>query len=97
MGGGSIADRGGDTRPVGISSLSCTANASSQTCGTQSCTLNHFYPSDCGECHAKPSGTPATVQTGSSYVSNWSFQHYFGAPATQATCCHCHAPPSCRP
>jgi hypothetical protein len=97
MGGGTIADRGGDTRPVGISSLACSASASSITCGSQSCALNHFYPSDCGECHTKPSATPATVQTGSTYASNWRFQHYFGAPAAQGTCCHCHAPPSCRP
>ncbi len=96
-GGGTIADRGGDTRPVGLTSLACSSRASSQNCGSQNCVLNHFYPSDCGECHVKPSVVPATVQTGASYVSRWRFQHFFGAPAQQATCCHCHAAPSCRP
>jgi hypothetical protein len=96
MGFGQVADRGGDTRPVGIATLACSAAAASLSCGAQNCSLNHFFPSDCGECHKKPAAVPATVQTGAPYVGNWSFQHYFGAPAQQSTCCHCHAPPSCR-
>jgi nitrate/TMAO reductase-like tetraheme cytochrome c subunit len=95
-GGGAILDRGGDTRPVGVASLACSAAASSQTCGSQNCSLNHFYPSDCSECHAKPAAVPALDATGTTYTGNWKFQHYFGAPATQSTCCHCHAAPSCR-
>ncbi len=96
-GAGTVADRGGDTRPVGIASLACSSSSASLTCGSNNCAFNHFYPSDCGECHAKPAAIPAKVQTGSAYVSSWAFQHYFGAPAQQATCCHCHAAPSCRP
>jgi hypothetical protein len=88
MGSGSIADRGGDTRPVGVASLPCTTGVN---------TTNHFYPSDCGECHAKPAAVPATVQTGATYAGNWAFKHYFGPPAQQATCCFCHASGSCRP
>jgi hypothetical protein len=80
MGSGSVADRGGDTRPIGAS-LPCSAGAS---------TANHFYPADCGECHVKPSAVPATVQTGSAYASSWAFQHFFGPPAQSSTCCHCH-------
>lgn len=94
-GSGTVADRGGDTRPVGIATLACSSNAASQMCGGQNCALNHFYPADCGECHAKPSAVPATVQTGASYVANWRFQHFFGAPAQSSTCCKCHGG-SCR-
>ncbi|MDP1920442.1 MAG: hypothetical protein Q8L14_29630 [Myxococcales bacterium] len=94
-GSGTVFDRGGDTRPVGIATLACSSNAESQQCGTQNCALNHFYPADCGECHAKPSAVPATVQTGASYVANWRFQHFFGAPAQSSTCCKCHGG-SCR-
>jgi hypothetical protein len=95
-GGGSIADRGGDTRPVGISSLPCSSNAANLTCGSQSCTQNHFYPSDCGECHRKPSAAPATNQTGSGFTGAWRFEHSYGLPVQQTTCCHCHSPPGCR-
>jgi hypothetical protein len=98
MGSGSIFDRGGDTRPIGIPALACSSNAKNLTCGGQNCSLNHFFPSDCGECHLKPALTvPATNTTGAAFVSAWKFTHYFGAPAQQATCCKCHAPPSCRP
>jgi hypothetical protein len=95
-GGGTVADRGGNTRPIGITSLACSASSASLTCGSQSCALNHFYPSDCGECHSKPAGT-ASSTNGATYVGRWRFQHFFGAPAQQGTCCHCHGPPSCRP
>lgn len=95
-GGGTIADRGGDTRPIGIAALPCSSTATSVTCGSANCAVNHFYPSDCGECHTRPTGV-ATVQTGASYAARWRFQHYFGAPAQQATCCRCHSGSSCRP
>ncbi|MDP1825906.1 MAG: hypothetical protein Q8L48_21765 [Archangium sp.] len=96
LGSGTVADRGGDTRPVGITSLACSASAASLMCGTQNCALNHFFPADCGECHLKPAGGTATTQTGAGYVGRWRFQHFFGAPAQQSTCCKCHAGPSCR-
>jgi hypothetical protein len=83
-GSGTIADRGGDTRPVGLSSLSCIPS----TCG--SACQAHFFPADCGECHLKPSAVPSLNQTGSSFASAWAFQHYFGAPAQQTTCSFCH-------
>jgi hypothetical protein len=95
MGGGSVADRGGDTRPVGLSSLACSSGATGQTCGAQNCVLNHFYPSDCGECHAKPAAVPALVSTGSTYVGRWAFKHFYGPPAQQSTCCHCHGGSGC--
>jgi hypothetical protein len=96
LGSGTVADRGGDTRPVGVTSLACTSAAASLMCGTQSCALNHFFPADCGECHVKPAGGAATTQTGAGYVGRWRFQHFFGAPAQQSTCCKCHAGPGCR-
>jgi hypothetical protein len=82
MGAGSVADRGGDTRPVGLASLPCSIGSNG---------ANHFYPADCGECHAKPAAVPATVQTGATFASNWAFKHYFGPPAQQSTCCFCHS------
>lgn len=89
-GGGTVFDRGGDTRPIGITALACSSNAANQMCGSQNCALNHFFPADCGECHQKPTAVPATVQVGASYVANWRFQHFFGAPAQSSTCCRCH-------
>ncbi|MFT3839053.1 MAG: hypothetical protein QM723_18880 [Myxococcaceae bacterium] len=83
-GSGSIADRGGDTRPIGAS-LGCVA----AKCGA-ACQANHFFPADCSECHGKPAGNPALVQTGSAFASAWAFKHYFGAPAQQTTCSFCH-------
>jgi hypothetical protein len=97
QGGGMIADRGGDTRPIGIANLACSSNAANLTCGSQNCSLNHFYPSDCGECHVAPVATPSLVQTGAPYAANWAFQHNFALPTQPTTCCNCHAPPSCRP
>ena len=39
---------------------------------------------------ATPGAEGATVQVGASYVANWRFQHFFGAPAQSSTCCKCH-------
>ncbi len=90
LGGGMILPSGGDTRPVGLTSLPCAPSATAQTIA------NHFYPADCGECHRKPSDVPAATSTGAPYSNAWRFIHSFGAPIQQGTCCGCHAPPSCR-
>ena len=95
-GGGMIADRAGDTRPIGIATLACSSNGAGLMCGSRDCSLNHFYPADCSECHRKPTVVPATVQSGATYRDNWSFQHFYAEPAQPATCCHCHSPPNCR-
>jgi len=90
FGGGMVQAGAGDTRPVGLSALPCAPSATPATI------TNHFYPADCGECHRKPAGAPATTSTGATYQNAWRFQHSFGAPIQGATCCGCHAPPSCR-
>ncbi len=97
-GGGSIRDRAGDTRAIGLGSLACTDKATSKTCGSANCVTNHFYPADCHECHTKPSGVTVT-KTGTSYVSGWRFPHSQGN-MQQTTCCMCHdarTNGSCRP
>ncbi|MBX7114522.1 MAG: hypothetical protein K1X64_09380 [Myxococcaceae bacterium] len=97
-GSGSIRDRAGDTRAIGLGSLACTDKATSKTCGSGNCVANHFYPADCHECHNKPSGVTVT-KTGASYVSGWQFPHSQGN-MQQTTCCMCHnarSNGSCRP
>lgn len=94
-GGGMILSSGGDTRPVGLSSLACSSAASSRTCGSGNCVQNHFYPADCGECHRKPTAVPATTSTGTDFANAWRFVHSYGLPVQQTTCCMCHARSGC--
>jgi hypothetical protein len=96
---GPVLDRGGDTRAVGLSTLSCSAQARSSTCGSQNCVLNHFYPLDCSECHAKPAagivfmggGTDGGIDAGAPFGDAWQFPHRQNN-MQQTTCCICHLP-----
>jgi hypothetical protein len=90
-GNGSIADRAGDTRAVGVTSIACGDSARNKTaqCGSQNCSLNHFYPTDCSVCHAKPLGLVKT-STGTTFSAGWKFKH--PSTGTQVpACCQCHS------
>ncbi len=96
-GSGNVADRAGDTRPIGITGISCAEQAATLTCGSANCSLNHFYPADCSECHKKPASGLSTTQTGQPYVTGWQFPHTEGnmnktSDPTTSTCCKCHKP-----
>jgi hypothetical protein len=68
----------GDTRAIGLSNLSSSSNASRLTCGTLSCTMDHFFSAstpvgatgavDCSTCHRVPRTadgfSPDAVTTG---------------------------------
>jgi hypothetical protein len=97
-GSGTVRDREGDTRAIGLTSLACSDEAKTKTCGTGNCVVNHFYPADCRECHTKPTGLSLT-KTGQAYVTGWRFPHTQGN-MQQSTCCMCHnakAGGNCRP
>jgi hypothetical protein len=57
----------GDTRPYTIRDLNRGANNGRAN-------PVHFYPTDCKECHVKPTGL-SIVQTGTAYHNAWSFPH----------------------
>lgn len=91
-GGGSIRDRGGDTRAIGITQIACGDKANTKLCGTRTCSLNHFYGADCSQCHVKPAAGIRTTSTGSAYAQAWRFPHTKNAMAS-TTCCMCHTGP----
>jgi hypothetical protein len=97
-GGGSIRDRGGDTRAIDITTIACGDKANTKLCGTRTCSLNHFYPADCSECHLKPAAGIRTTSTGSAFAQAWRFPHNRNAMQL-ATCCMCHQGTgnNCRP
>jgi hypothetical protein len=75
----------GDSRPFTLSSV-----VASRGNGTLTVTKpNHFYPVDCAQCHVKPSGI-ATITTGATYTSAWTFPHNTGAMTNPSTCNLCH-------
>ena len=84
-----MRDRAGDTRALGISQIACGDEAKVKMCGSRTCSLNHFYPADCRECHPKPAAGIRTTSTGSAFVSAWRFVHT-QSNMQQATCCMCH-------
>jgi len=87
------ASGAGDTRPISLNSL--TAHRGSPSGSSCSLTVtNHFFPVDCAECHAVPSGTGA-VTTGTSYLNAWRFPHTSRAMANPGTCNLCHKQPGC--
>jgi hypothetical protein len=89
-GGGTIKDRGGDTRAIDVTTIACGDKASTKLCGTRTCSLNHFYPADCSECHNKPAAGIRTTSSGATYVQAWRFPHSRNAMAGATTCCMCH-------
>jgi hypothetical protein len=88
-GGGQVRDRQGDTRAIGITQIACGDKANTLQCGTASCSLRHFYPADCKECHNKPAAGIRTTSTGSAYVTAWRFPHTKNNMQL-TTCCMCH-------
>ncbi len=67
------AGSGGDARPYRVSS-----NAP-----------NHYYPTDCKECHGKPSGN-GKYTGGSAYSNAWTFNHTRSNMTRPTTCNYCH-------
>jgi hypothetical protein len=80
----------GDTRPYTLTSVKAK--------GSTEKTPNHFYPTDCYECHSIPSGT-ATAHSGAALETAWAFQHTeskmtkstAACTAKTATCYYCHS------
>jgi hypothetical protein len=86
------ASGAGDTRPNSLTALKATRGT-----GNGSCNLtitNHFYPTQCGECHVVPTGTGA-VTTGATYTSAWSFPHTTSKMTNPTTCNKCHTGQNC--
>src|SRR5262249_12365625 len=79
------ASGAGDTRPFTLTSVTATRSGNRLNVTYP----NHFYPVDCKQCHAKPSGI-ATAQTGSGYTSAWTFPHASPAMTNPSTCLMCH-------
>jgi hypothetical protein len=83
----------GDTRPFTLTSVLAQKGG----IGGDRCTVtapNHFYPVQCGQCHAAPTGT-GPVTTGSAYASAWYFPHITSKMTNPGTCNLCHNVPSC--
>lgn len=96
-GSGQVRDRQGDTRAIGIANLACRDIAAQRSCGAQNCALNHFFPTDCDECHVKPAAGLSVTKTGAPYVQGWRFDHAENR-MQPATCCQCHpgTAPNCK-
>ena len=94
----SEASGAGDTRPFTLSSVRAAFSGNSRDVTYP----NHFYPVDCHECHAVPSGI-SHVTTGAAYVSigasppsgAWRFPHNTSNMGNPPTClvCHPNGPP----
>lgn len=83
----------GDTRPFTLTSVVARKGG----LGGDTCTVtaaNHFYPVQCGQCHAMPAGTGA-VTTGTAYATVWYFPHITTNMTNPGTCNLCHNSPSC--
>lgn len=75
----------GDSRPFTVDVMTVTAYGRTRDVTTS----NHFFPTDCYECHNAPAGI-ATVTTGAAYAANWSFPHTETRMTDPATCIQCH-------
>ncbi len=81
-----IAAGAGDTRPFTATALKATF--SGNTCSFTN--PNHFYPVNCAECHATPTGI-VNVSTGTTYTNTrWKFVHTERNMTNPSTCNLCH-------
>jgi hypothetical protein len=76
----------GDTRPFTLTSVTATYSGNRLTVTYP----NHFYPVDCYQCHTAPTGKVATVTTGTTYTSAWTFPHNQRLMTNPSTCVMCH-------
>jgi hypothetical protein len=84
------ASGAGDTRPFTLTSIVARADGGS-------CTITaarHFYPVQCGQCHAAPKGV-ATATTGTTYTNAWYFPHSESKMTNPGTCNLCHVGQGC--
>lgn len=85
--GATVGHGAGDSRPYTLTGVVPSFKANNRPCMAP----NHFYPTDCRECHVKPAGNGLTT-TGAAFITAWRFRHATGAPMTKpATCNKCHA------
>jgi hypothetical protein len=80
----------GDTRPFSIVGLVPSTNGNGRALTND---YSHFFPADCHECHAVPSGNGA-VTTGSAYKTAWKFNHKESNMTRPSTCNMCHGSPN---
>jgi len=85
-----IAAGAGDTRPFTI--LLNTATFSGNTCRNFTAP-NHFFPTNCHECHSTPTGV-VTPSSGTAWTTAWKFVHTERNMTNPATCNKCHAAPA---
>ncbi|MFT3835660.1 MAG: hypothetical protein QM723_01515 [Myxococcaceae bacterium] len=76
----------GNTRPYNFSPV--VANKGGDHC-TLSNNYQHFYPTDCYQCHGAPTGT-VNATTGTTYTTRWKFNHTESRMTNSATCNYCH-------
>jgi hypothetical protein len=82
----------GDTRPFTLTTVLAQRGTGGGTCNITS--VSHFYPTQCGECHAVPAGN-GLVTTGAAYKAAWYFPHTERNMANPATCNKCHVGQGC--
>ncbi len=82
----------GDTRPYTLTTITATRGTNGGSC---TITLpNHFFPVQCGECHAAPAGA-SKVTTGTTWTAMWSFPHSTSKMTNPGTCNLCHTGQNC--
>jgi hypothetical protein len=87
------ASGAGDTRPFTLTSIVAHKGGA----GGGSCNLTvakHFYPVQCGQCHAAPKGI-STATTGTAYTAAWYFPHTESKMTNPGTCNLCHVGQGC--
>jgi hypothetical protein len=80
----------GDTRPFTIVGTVASYKGNSYTLSSS---YNHFFGADCKECHLAPAGLVGTT-TGTTYTTNWRFNHVTSKMTNPTTCNMCHGPPN---
>ncbi len=83
-----LAAGAGDDRAFTLGTIRVTYSGNSDNVANP----NHFYPTDCAQCHASPAGN-GLVTTGAAYTTAWKFDHAARCPTmtNPATCNYCHA------
>jgi hypothetical protein len=86
------ASGAGDSRPFTLTAVTAQRGSNGGTCNITA--AKHFYPVDCGQCHAAPAGT-GPVTTGSAYTTAWLFPHTQSKMTNPGTCNLCHVGQGC--
>ena len=80
----------GDSRPISIASFVATTPAYPGRSLTVDGT-NHFFPTDCNECHAAVPNVVVATTTGAAYRAAWGFPHDQTKMSSPSTCVQCHS------